>query len=70
MKDLKDNSPEPDRNVHAVPEVNNDTADTTVPAAAFADEVSADEAASGNSASDVSSNVVSMDLPLSTITYC
>ena len=69
VKDLKDNSPEPDRNVHAVPEVNNDTADTTVPAAAFADEVSADEAASGNSASDVSSNVVSMDFAIAASTH-
>ena len=64
VKDLKDNSPEPDRNVHAVPEVNSDTADIAVPAAAFADEASVDEAASGNSASDVSSNVVSMDFAI------
>ena len=60
VKDLKNNSsPEPDRSRYATPEFNNDTADTTVPATAFADETSADEAAS-----DVSSNVVSMDFAI------
>ena len=60
VKDLKNNSsPEPDRSRYATPEFNNDTADTTVPAAAFADEV-----ASGNSVSDASSNVVSMDFAI------
>ena len=60
VKDLKNNSsPEPDRSRYATPEFNNDTADTTVPATAFADETSADE-----SASDVSSNVVSMDFAI------
>ena len=44
VKDLKNNSsPEPDRSRYATPEFNNDTADTTVPATAFADETSADE---------------------------
>ncbi len=39
VKDLKNNSsPEPDRSRYATPEFNNDTADTTVPATAFADE--------------------------------
>ena len=43
VKDLKNNSsPEPDRSRYATPEFNNDTADTTVPATAFADETSAD----------------------------
>ena len=60
VKDLKNNSsPEPDRSRYATPEFNNDTADTTVPATAFADETSADEVAS-----DVSSNVVSMDFAI------
>lgn len=60
VKDLKNNSsPEPDKSRYATPEFNNDTADTTVPATAFADETSTDEAAS-----DVSSNVVSMDFAI------